>query len=232
MASVTGITAARAAIIEGNSVVSGSFNPANGHLSLTQFDGTVIDAGQIYDVTALPTHATAETAARTAAILVETNARIADVDAEEAARIAAITAITKPAPLNLSDGTNFTFTNTTASATLGGVASLEGTIVVPPTGRLRVAVFATLRASAGGASSQGPYVGYELRQTNVSGTVLVATDVQRAALNENLLAVAASSATVVTGLTPGSTVFARMMHWVDTGAQGGCRVRRLLVEGC
>jgi len=46
MATVTGITAARAAAIEAASVVSGTIN-GSGHLILTKHDGSVIDAGSV-----------------------------------------------------------------------------------------------------------------------------------------------------------------------------------------
>lgn len=57
MASVDGITAARAQEIEDASVVSGLVNPLTGHLILTTFGGTDIDAGQVADYAALSTHA-------------------------------------------------------------------------------------------------------------------------------------------------------------------------------
>jgi len=51
MATVDGITAARAQEIEDASVVSGDINSLNGHLILTTAGGTDIDAGQVVDST-------------------------------------------------------------------------------------------------------------------------------------------------------------------------------------
>ena len=50
MATVTGITAARAYEILGKSVVSGEINPTSGHLILTRSNGETIDAGDFTDI--------------------------------------------------------------------------------------------------------------------------------------------------------------------------------------
>lgn len=227
MVAVTGITAERAQEIEDGSVVAGNIDTTTGHLLLTQGDGTVIDAG-----VARPDAAIA------AAVLVETNNRVADVNAEEAARIAAdatltagVAALQRPATLSIFESTNFSFTNTTPSPTSGGGPQLEGTIVVPPTGKLKIVVSAILRTSAGGGAGSGGYVGFEVRQTNVSGAVLQAFNTSAAAMNENLLAVHSTSVSIITGLTPGSTVYIRAMHQADSGATGAVRFRRIIVEG-
>lgn len=47
MATVTGITAARAQQIEDASIVQGAINPVTGHLLLTKAGGAVIDGGQV-----------------------------------------------------------------------------------------------------------------------------------------------------------------------------------------
>lgn len=56
MATVDGITAAKAQEIEDASVVAGAINPSNGHLILTTAGGTDIDAGLVKDDSALITH--------------------------------------------------------------------------------------------------------------------------------------------------------------------------------
>jgi hypothetical protein len=140
---------------------------------------------------------------------------------------AAVAGLTIPVPITGVDGTNFTHTNTTASPTSGGVSEVNGTMVVPSTGRIRISVSAVLRSSVGA----GTYVGYEVRQTNVGGTILLASDNSRAAFNENSLAVSSASIQILASLTPGSTVFVRLLHWAESGATGAVRARRLVVEG-
>lgn len=238
MVAVTGITADRAQEIQDASVVTGHIDVTTGHLILTTGDATEIDAGIARPDAAIAAAVLVETNNRIADVNAEEAARIAavagvsgEVDAEEAARIAAIAALTMPATLSLQDGTNFTYTNTTPSATSGGVSQLEGTIIVPASGKLRFAPSAVIRTSAGGAVGQGGFIGFQVRQTNVSGTILLDTDDSRAAMNESNLAVCSSTEILLTGLTPGSTVYVRMMHWVISGATGACRIRRLMVEG-
>jgi hypothetical protein len=74
MATVDGITAAKAQEIQDASVVSGYVNPGNGHLMLVQFDGTEIDAGPIVDDGALTLHeADTTTHGATGAVVGTTN---------------------------------------------------------------------------------------------------------------------------------------------------------------
>ena len=83
MATVTGITAAKAQEIEDASVVSGAINSGNGHLILTTFGGSAIDAGVSRDDAGLAAAIANEVTNRNAAIdaaVVDAMAEVNDSD--------------------------------------------------------------------------------------------------------------------------------------------------------
>jgi len=189
-------------------------------------------AGDAANATAIASNATAISNEATARANADT-AHTADADPHsQYATLAEVDAIFPDDPANAASSDNGTFSGTTPSATQGSLTSLSVTYVVPPSGKIRVDVSAVIRVSAGGAVGKAVHVGYEVRQTNVSGAVISAASVDRAALTETTEAVGSMTSVTHVGLTPGSTVFVRLLHWVNDGSStGAVRARRLTVVG-
>lgn len=100
-------------------------------------------------------------------------------------------------------------TTSTAYASASTTANVTG--LIPPSGRLQVACFAEAENTGAGSSS---FVGWEIRDTNVGGAVLVAAADARSGRNVGTLATTVGRVTSVSGLTAGGTFFARPMFRV------------------
>ena len=135
-------------------------------------------------------------------------------------------------PAVVADSGNGVFTGTTPSPTQGSLTALAVTYRVPPSGKVRVDIGGVLRVSVGAGVGHAVHIGYEMRQTNSSGTILSAAASDRAGLTETAEAVQSMSSITHVGLTPGSIIYVRVLHWVsDAGITGAIRLRRLAVVG-
>jgi hypothetical protein len=134
---------------------------------------------------------------------------------------------------------NFTFTNTSSSATSGGATSLGVTFVCPPSGLVYVTIGGYLYQSVAGNQS---VLGWQLRDggTIGSGTVrLSPQDDNSIIIGETVdtsepIVIGASKRTLLGGsfgfaIVPGNTYNIQAMHFVN-GGSGDLEHRSILVE--
>lgn len=112
-------------------------------------------------------------------------------------------------------------TTSTTFATNG--ANVELTFVAPPSGAAMVVVGGQL---VNGAAGNQVFLGFEVRNTNVSGSVVVAASDNNALESKSTTDFMASMVIPISGLTPGNTYYARALHRVTAGT--GTLTRRRL----
>lgn len=127
-------------------------------------------------------------------------------------------------PVEAEDSTDVTSTSTAFEA---GSPSVSLTFIAPASGKVIVTVYAQIEA----ASTSSGYCGFEIRLTNVSGSVVIAANTDVAAAQQEPAFSGSSRRKLVTGLTPGQLYFARTMHRTTVAANAATMfVRALLVE--
>lgn len=127
-------------------------------------------------------------------------------------------------PVSASSETDQTTTSTSFAA---GSTQVSTTFVAPPSGIVYVTVSGTIECEA--ASSA--YLGYEIRNDTVAGSVVQATDDRRAFAVQGDNSVQGSFRKAVTGLTAGNTYFIRTMLRTSNGASTAQAVwREIIVE--
>ena len=88
------------------------------------------------------------------------------------------------------------------------------TFTAPPSGIVYVTTTAALEGSAGTTA----YVAWEMRENNVSGSIVhAATDDVKAVAQQDLFNHQGSTRTRATGLTPGNQYYARVMKRINQG---------------
>lgn len=128
-------------------------------------------------------------------------------------------------PQQVFDATNLATSGTTF---LAGTPNLSISFTAPSSGKAMVSVAGNIEGGAGGGSC---VLTFEVRVTNVSGTVIVAAADENGLLVQGQNNVQAANRIIVTGLTAGGTYFVRTMHH-STLAGDNVNVfnRRLTVE--
>jgi hypothetical protein len=129
-----------------------------------------------------------------------------------------------PVPVQFEELSNFSSTSTTYTA---GSPQCSGTFISGPTGVAIVTVEGYIQMAA--ATNIG-VLSFEIRLTNVSGAVFTAAADTNALQSQNVDNLQACYRTVITGMTPGVTYFARTMHRVNTAGTITINARRLIVE--
>lgn len=128
------------------------------------------------------------------------------------------------APVEDEDGTDVNSTSTTFEA---GSPVVSVTFNGPPSGKVIVTVYAQLEC----VSPSSAYCGFEIRETNASGTIVVAASQDVAAAKQEADFAASSRRKLITGLTPGQLYYAQTMHRTSNGANAATLFHRaILVE--
>lgn len=110
-----------------------------------------------------------------------------------------------PSPVYASDTVGGTATNKSYGIT---IVPVNLTFTAPRSGSVYVTVTAALEA----ATADTCYVSYEVRETNVSGNIVsVVTDDIKAVAQQDGFNHQGSTRSLVTGLTPGATYYARLL---------------------
>ena len=218
MATVSGITVARAQEIEDNSVVDGSI--VGNSLLLETGDGTQINVGAIYDTVPLTTHesdvtthgvATGEIVGTSKTQTLSGKTYVDPVIQGDAVFSASATVdIPTLAPVQNQNNTTLEVTATTYGTSTD---PMTATVVCPPSGAIRVDIFSRMYATA----NETVWLSFEVRETDGSGTVILAENNARAmqVFGANGQSVAFSY--IVDSLTPGTTYFFRLKHKVSSG---------------
>lgn len=121
------------------------------------------------------------------------------------------------------DATDITVTSTTYTT---GTPVVDLFFTAPVSGKVFVTVTAALEAAAPSTI----YVSYEVRETDASGTIVSGTsDEIKAVIQQEDKFHQGSTRSMVSGLTPGSTYYCRLMQKVSANA-GTCFYRGLLIE--
>lgn len=123
--------------------------------------------------------------------------------------------------------TNSRTTTSTSYTSLSTTA--VNTYTVPPSGMVKIYLYTRFNTSA----NMG-WLGFEIRDTNVGGTVLVAaSDNQAHTTNDTFASGEGREMTVpiVSGLTPGGTIYVRPLGRVTTSGTVTYSTIRLTIEG-
>ncbi|TDB90904.1 hypothetical protein E1264_03505 [Actinomadura sp. KC216] len=116
---------------------------------------------------------------------------------------------------------------TTSTAWIAGSPQVSTTFEAPPSGQVFITVYAQLEAQG----SSSAYCGFEIREENASGAVVVAPNVDDAAGQQMEYWSGSTRRKLISGLTPGETYFVRTMHRSDrAGVQIIIIMRSILVE--
>jgi hypothetical protein len=118
--------------------------------------------------------------------------------------------------------------NIASTTFIAGTPTVSVTFTAPTSGAVLISVGVAGADSAGNRIHVAP----EVRQNNVSGTVVLSADVTSRGVGlpgESTANVHRSRTTLLTGLTPGGTYFARTMHKVSGGNTADIAVREIVV---
>lgn len=115
---------------------------------------------------------------------------------------------------------------TTASTSFVSGTNVEVTFTAPPTGKVYVTVSGATECTAPSSSQ----LSFEMRQTNVSGAVVVAADDGNGVGQQEDKWSQGSGRVLITGLTPRSTYYARCMMRASSAVTATFFRRGILVE--
>jgi hypothetical protein len=118
---------------------------------------------------------------------------------------------TNIAPAYTSNSTSQT--NMTATSYTVTNPVVDVTFTVPATGKVYVTITSGLEASAG----QTGFISFELRNDNSSGAQVLAANDDRAVAQQDSFNHQGSTRCLVTGLTPGATLYGRLMYRTTGG---------------
>lgn len=124
------------------------------------------------------------------------------------------------APVQSQENTN---TTTTASAYQNTGTPVTATVVAPPSGSIRVDLFARMYAEGG----ETVWLAFECRETDDAGSVVLAEANARAMQVYGANPQSVAFTYIVDGLTPGGTYYFRLKHKVSNGT--GTYVNRVLI---
>lgn len=131
---------------------------------------------------------------------------------------------TNAAPQQGFDNTTLNFTSTTYAA---GSPLVEATFLAPPSGK----VYITVSGQPECVSPSSSQVSFEVRNTNSSGSVVLAASDDRMVGQQDSFWSASSRRHLLTGLTPRSQYYARTMHRASNAANTATTfIRGILVE--
>jgi hypothetical protein len=126
-------------------------------------------------------------------------------------------------PVSASSETDVSTSSTSYTA---GSPQVSTTFVAPPSGIVYVTVSAAIECAAPSTAS----CSWEIRNTSVAGSVVVAADDRSAVMVQEDHFVSASYRKLVTGLTAGNTYFIRTMHKTSGAGAADLFWREILVE--
>lgn len=135
-----------------------------------------------------------------------------------------------PAATWVADDT--TQTDVSSTSYIAGTPSVETTFVAPPSGAVLLSVGLSARDNGG---SNRVHLAPEIRVGTVAGSVVLSANVvTRGVGTPGGIAnyVYRARTTVLTGLTPGTTYYARTMHKVSGGSSGDVNVRDMTIAPC
>lgn len=112
-------------------------------------------------------------------------------------------------PPQVAETTDTSTVSTSSESWTVGSPTCDATFVAPPAGRALVIVAGNIE---GYGTEGGVYLGWEIRNNNAAGSVVVSTADDNAVMNQGVGNIQASTQKHISGLTGGNTYYIRTMH--------------------
>lgn len=117
--------------------------------------------------------------------------------------------------------------NITSTTFTAGTANCEATFVAPPSGKVWIHV----GGNGGGTTTSRILVSFEIRATNVGGSVITAAADANGVLMDCVSGAQQAWPTLISSLTPGATYYVRTMHkTLPSGTTGDLYTRMIGVQ--